>query len=248
MKHISTSILLIFCLTCQAEEILFSSKYSGELDGYHIVSTRKLILKDDGSYRFISVAKHTIGSITEYSDFELKDGLIYPQHYHYLRSIIGFKKEEWIDYDWGLNQATYKRKGKSKKTAVHKLVHGMLDPSLYQLQLQRDAWLSEGRLNDGKVDYTIIKHKKIKQMPFKKLGEDDLIVAGVTYKSIKVQVDEPGSEKITTAWLIPKLNYHIGKISHQDEDGDTYEILLEEYEASDAIFTAIYPKKTPKPQ
>lgn len=248
MKYISTSILLIFCLACQSEEILFSSKYSGEFGAYNIESTRKLVLKDDGSFRFISVAKHKIGTITEYSDFELRDGLIFPLHYHYLRSIFGFKKEEWIDYDWDNKSATYKLKGKAKKTAKHTLVQGMFDPSLYQLQLQRDAWLSDGSLNDGKVDYTVIKHKKIKHMPFKKLGEEDLGIAGNVYKSIKVQLDEPASEKKTTVWLIPDLNYHIGRIIHEDEDGDTYEILLEEYEASDAIFAAIYPDKTPKPQ
>src|SRR5690606_20500363 len=113
--------------------------------------------------------------------------------YHYLRSIIGFKKEEWIDYDWDSGQATYKRKGKSKKTAVHKLVPGLFDPSVYQLLLQRDAWLTDGALYDGAVDYTVIKHKNIKHMPFKKVGEEALNIAGIEYQAIKVELNNPAS-------------------------------------------------------
>lgn len=242
MKQITATIVILFiCFSVNAEEILFSSQYSGELGSYHIVSTRTLTQKDDGSYRFQSIAKHALGSITETTDFRLEKCEIYPTKYHYLRRIIGFKKEESIDYDWKKKQATYRLKGKKSKTFVHDLVPGLLDSSVYQLQLQRDAWQTQGTFNTAKPDYTIIAHRKIKSMQFEPLGKENLNIGDKNYSAIKVEMNSPSSEKLTTVWLLPELNYQIGKISHRDEDGDTYEITLDNYVANDAIFNAIYP-------
>lgn len=244
MKHyLSTIFLLVITVNCLGEELLFSSKYSGELDGYHIVSTRTLSLMNDGTYRFRSVAEHTIGSITETSDFKLVDNQIHPLKYHYFRNIFGFKKEEWINFDWEQKTATYKRKGKPKNTYVHEIKAGMFDPSLYQLQLQRDAWLSDGTFDNGQVVYDVIKHRKLKHMPFEVLQKETLSIANKNYTAIKVEIQRQESARLTTVWLVPELNYQIGKIIHKDEDGDTYEIQLEDYSFNDKVFDAIYPKK-----
>lgn len=245
MKHyLLTLFLLILTSNSLGEELLFSSKYSGELDGYNITSTRTLSSMDDGNYRFQSTASHAIGSITETSDFSLVDGEIRPLRYHYFRKVFGFKKEESIDFDWENKKATYKHKGKSEKTHVHDIKPGMFDPSLYQLQLQRDAWASKGTLCDGKVVYDVVKRGNIKHMPFELLAKESLNIGGKTLEAVKVETQKAGTARVTTVWLLPELNYQIGKIIHKDEDGDTYEILLENYTHNDAVFDAIYPKST----
>lgn len=243
-NYLLALLLLVFAGHCFSEELLFSSKYSGELDGYNISSTRTLSLMDNGNYRFQSIASHTIGSITETSDFTLVNEEIRPLRYHYYRKIFGFKKEEWIDFDWENKKATYKRKGKPDKTFVHEDIKpGMYDASLYQLQLQRDAWLSKGTLCEGKVVYDVIKRSRLKHMPFELLEKESLKIQGKMVEAIKVEVQKEDSTRVTTVWLLPALNYHIGKIIHKDEDGDTYEIVLENYTFNEAVFDAIYPKQ-----
>lgn len=221
-------------------QTLFSSVYSGNLSGFKVKTTRSLVLNGDGSYRFSSIAKHSLGSITELSDFRLENDRIVPLKYHYKRSIIGFKRQEWIDFDWSKKQATYRRKGKSAHTTVHKLVDGMLDPSLYQLQLQRDVFRLQSDIKAGDLDYTFVKHRRIKQMPFRKLADEIVELNDVKYKAVKVERINTQDDKQTFVWLIPELNYQIGKIVHIDEDGDAYELKIGQYLADKAIFDAIY--------
>ena len=227
--------------------MLFSANYSGEHSGHKVKANRSLIVHEDGKFEFRSVVKHAIGSITEVSTFDLVDNVIIPTRYHYKRKIFGIGREEWINFDWDKKEAIYEHKGKAKKTTVHQLEAGMLDPSLYQLQLQRDMFQHEGKMPDAGLEYTFVKHRKIKNMPFEQLDNEQIKVGKKEYLAVKLQrvqehqEGDQNSNKLTTVWLAPELHYQIAKIRHID-DGDEFILELESFESSGAVFDAIYIK------
>ncbi|MBU2986028.1 DUF3108 domain-containing protein [Saccharophagus degradans] len=240
---LKTAQLLIACLAllacmCNAETTLFTAKYKGKHSGLSITSTRELTQKDDGSYEFFSKVKSTFASIEETSIFTLGDEpqrIMIPQSYQYERRILGASTREWINFDWENFVAHYERKGKPEKSREHKLVIGMLDVPLYQLQLQRD--LIAGKTS---LYYAFVKPHKIKSLAFKVEGEDTIHVGNKAYKAIKVARINTEDDKETFVWLIPELNYQIGKIVHVEEDGSSYRIDLTSYQSSEKLFDNFY--------
>lgn len=236
--RISLLSLTAFTYSTQADTTLFTAKYKGKHSGMSISSTRQLIHKDDGTYLFKSKVKSTFASIEEESKFTLgtpPQRIMIPHNYYYERSVLGAKTKEWINFDWTNFVAHYERKNKPEKAKEHPLVIGMLDVPLYQLQLQRDLIAGKTLL-----DYTFVKPHKIKSLAFKKEGEETINVGDKAYSAIKVSRINTEDDKETLVWLIPELNYQIGKIVHIEEDGASYRIDLTSYSANNALFNEFY--------
>lgn len=236
------TIFALLAATSHADTTLFTAKYKGKHSGLSITSTRELTQKDDGSYEFYSKVKSTFASIQETSTFMLgapPQNIMIPQTYHYERRILGASTKEWITFDWENFVAQYERKGKPDRSREHPLVIGMLDVPLYQLQLQRD--LIAGKTS---FHYAFVKPHKIKSLAFKVEGEDTINVGDKTYSAVKVARINTEDDKETFVWLIPELNYQIGKIIHVEEDGSSYRIDLTSYSSSDTLFDKFYQKPT----
>ncbi|WP_236074882.1 DUF3108 domain-containing protein [Teredinibacter purpureus] len=224
-----------------ADEVLFNAKYKGKYAGMTIASTRTLTTNGHGEYQIVSKMKNIFGSISETSQFTLVDGVITPSLYHYKRSLMGFKSDETIEFDWAAASAHYRRQDKPSKNKDHTLEIGTLDPVLYQLQIQRNV---HAGLEAFKVSFA--KPNKIKTLLFHKTEEDTLNVGGKTYPAIKLERINIDDTKKTHIWVIPALNHQIGRIEHIEEDGDSYNFYLSEYEASANLVTELYPAATRK--
>lgn len=222
--------LLASSLVARAEEVLYTTEYEGKHSGITIKTTRSLVRTAEDNYLFVSVAKAMFASIEEISQFKLRDDKIIPESYRYQRSVFGNKKEANIVFDWHDNTATYREKGKKNKPAVHQAYIGLLDPSLYQLQLQRDLLQGESSLN-----YDFVREKRIKNYHFKVVGKEDLKVGDKIYEAVKIERDDDDKKK-TVIWLIPEFHYQMGKIQHTDEDGDQHELRIVSHSSNPELF------------
>lgn len=230
-----TIFLLASPLTAHTEEVLYTTEYEGKHSGLTVKTTRSLIRTADNEYLFVSVAKALFASIEEISQFKLQDDKIIPLSYRYKRSVFGAKKEEDIVFDWSNNTATYQEDDKPEKSAVHEAYIGLLDPSLYQLQLQRD--LLNGAAN---LDYDFIREKRIKNYHFEVVGKDELKIGDTVHETIKIERVTDDNKK-TVIWLIPEFHYQMGRIQHTDEDGDQHEMRMVSHSSNPALFGELLP-------
>lgn len=94
-----------------------------------------------------------------------------------------------------------------------------LDPGSMELQLVND--LSTNR----PLNYHITEKGELRNYTLNKLGNETISVPAGQFNTIKVQVARNNSERQTTFWLAPELNYMPVKMQHR-EDGDTVETQL----------------------
>lgn len=237
-RMLSVFLLIFFCPTTYAEDVLFTAQYEGKFSGMTIKSTRKLIAQDDGQYRLESIIKNTLATVIETSQFDLNNGSIIPRHYHYKRSIMGFKADETIDFDWHQYIAHYRREGKESKNRDHSIRPGDLDPALYQLQLQRDLYSQKHELS-----YEFVKPNKIKNLTFASKGEEDISVGKTKFQGIMVERINLDDKDVTRLWVIPELKYQIARIEHIEENGESYSIYLTDFRSSPNLVDTFYKNK-----
>lgn len=230
------ALLLVLCSNVSlAEETLFLAKYKGKYSGMTIKSSRKLVAKDDGSFAMLSNIENMMASISETSLFTLEDNQLKPSSYHYKRKIMGFKADEKVTFLWDKSVAQYRRKNKPEKNKDHAIALGVLDPALYQFQLQREAQAGEKAFK-----LVFVKPGKVKTLLFQVTGEETLKVADKDYRALKVERINMDDLKKTVIWLIPEFNYQIGRIEHTEEKGDSYAIHLTDYEYSPKLANTLY--------
>ena len=207
---------------------LFEATYEGEYSNLNITMTRTLIKKGN-SYTLSSKAKSFMAKIEESSDFSLFNGRLRPRNYNYERKIFGVKKQEQLAFDWESLSASY-TKGK-KHEGSQSLSAKALDPTLYQLQLQRDL---AQKPDQKSFDYTFVRRNQTKHYHFEREADASMTFKGKPYLATVLTRTGDG-QKETKLWLIPELAYVLAKIRHTDEDGDTYEVLLTHYSSTDAF-------------
>lgn len=215
---------------------LITAEYKGKYSGMVITSERTLRKTGEDTYEFHSKISNFLGNIRESSYFILdSDQNFVSNEYIYQRKIAFKSKQEKIIFDWDQKRAFYTRKKKPEKNREHKIAPGMLDVSLYQLKLQRD-------LANGKTDlkYVLVKPNKIKLMEFALKATESIELMGSSVQAIKVERVNLDDTAETTIWVIPSLNYQIGRIDHKDKQGDKYTILLSSYEADTRSLANFY--------
>lgn len=228
-------IAITYPMAVTADEVLFNAEYKGKYGGMTIKSTRTLVKKDSGGFSIESDMQNLFASIHEKSHFVLNEGILQPQEYRYRRSIAAFKANESLQFDWKAGVAKYRRADKPEKNKDHPIKLGILDPVLYQLQLQREAYA-------GKEEYsfTFVKPSKVKTLHFKKTGEEPFTVGEKTYTAIKVERVNLDDGKETRVWLIPEFNYQVARIEHVEEDGKKYNIYLTRYHSAENLVDILY--------
>lgn len=207
---------------------LFSATYEGEYGSLDIEMVRELRVTGDQQFELHAKAKSFMASIEERSQFVRQGDALIPNQYHYKRKIFGVKKQEQLKFDWPALQASYFKNGDQE--AVTKLSSGMLDPSLYQLQLQ--TLLAN---NPQQAEFTVqfARRSQVKTYTFAQVGKTPLEVQGTRYQAIEFKRTNDG-DKETRLWFIPELDYTLAKIEHT-EDGDQHSITLTHYQSSPDI-------------
>ena len=229
-----TAFLLGQTITANAEE-LYQAVYKGKYGSLKVTMTRTLQSDDGKNYQLNSNAKAFAGSIEETSLFYADDSTITPDSYRYKRKIFGTKKDELLKFDWPNQLAHYSKNNKESKKRP--LAAGSLDPTLYQLQMQRDITRTPSVAN---LEYTFARRSQTKNYLFTRMSEEPLKVGNESYQAIVfARIDD---EKETRFWVVPELDYTIGKIRHS-EDGDSYEVQLVSYKSSSSFKDFLTPKK-----
>lgn len=218
-------------------QTLFTSTYEGEFSGWDVKMHRSLRQTGPNEYVFASEAKNLFASIRETSSFRV-DQQITPLHYEYYRKVFGRRVRETLEFDWPKLTASYHRSDRDEGKTVYGVKAPLFDPSLYQLFLQRDAYLGK-----EKLDYSFAKRKGVRTYSFEKTGTDMFHYRGQPLKAeVYRKLSDDGDQ--TTVWLIPALNHQIGMLTHKDEDGSTYQVRLTDYSADEAALKDFY-KQTP---
>ena len=224
---VATCFMVLVSHTALSAEPLFSATYQGKYGNLNITMVRELNATNN-AYQLSSKAKAFAAKINEYSTFSLQQDRIIPQEYAYQRKVFGVKKAENLKFDWQNNKAWFE-KGSSGKVE-RELKAGSLDPTLYQLQLQRDI----ARNPQQKTwSYLFARRKQTKRYTFEKQGSESITLKDKAYSAL-VYARVNDGDKETRFWLIPELDYVIAKIQHNEED-KAYEVTLKEYKSSAGI-------------
>jgi len=232
---------LIICLSIFSTQLclaatFFTATYKGKYNGWNITLERNLQETAPGEFSLVSKATNFLGQLEEISEFKLIDNQLIPQTYSYNRRILGKTNSESIRFAWANQEAFYSRANKSQDNRTLKLTPGLLDPALYQLQLQRDLARQREDLN-----YAFVKRKDIKSYRFSSVGTDTFILNGNQFKAAIVERLENSAKK-TRIWLLPDLNWQIARIQHKEESGDTYTIELARYSGDNQLMSRLYQK------
>ena len=240
LQLIRNSLLFIAILSpASGAETLFKATYKGAYSNLNITMVRSLNTTNEG-YQLSSKATSFMARIHETSDFTQQGITLKPSHYNYERKIFGASKKEALNFDWGKQLVTY---SKGKKTEGQQEIYiQMLDPTLYQLQLQLD--LAQDA-NKPFYNYTFIRREQTKTYQFKQVGTSELTLNKTRYPVIIfTRTQEKESE--TLIWLIPSLDYTIGKIERTEDDGSHYQVELTDYESQPNFKNFLHPSALEK--
>lgn len=211
---------------------LYQAVYAGEYSSWDVEMTRSLIESDPGVFEFRSEAKNLFATIREQSEFTVLNGQVRPQRYEYARSIFGRKKTEVLNFDWQAASVTYLENGKVKH--VHKMIDANAsDPALYQLLLQ----LRFQNQDLTTTEFEFFKRRHQKHYTFTDIGDGPITLNGKTYTAVGLV--RRAQDKQTHVWLLPELDYVIGKLEHHD-DGDVYTLELARYRADRKALVQFY--------
>lgn len=229
--------ILLFCLAsvATASDIPdFSANYLVKLNGIQAGELkRSLSTEDTGLRRFKSVsqAKGVFSFfkpdiIEETSLWKLDNDRVQPQYYRYQRS--GGDKEKMLSmaFDWANNQVSIDDK---KHPWTLELETGVLDKLVYQISLMRD-------LDRGiqQVDYRIADGGRLKTYKIRVLGEETITTPLGDIDTLKLNRErDDDSERETTLWCAPALNYLPVKLEHVEDD-KTFTALLRHLKGIDS--------------
>lgn len=146
---------------------------------------------------------------TETSNFTWKNGLLQPNKYHMERSGSG--------PDFGANvqfiASDKKIIARYKDRKVEHVWQGELfDPLLYHQQLRLDVESGKQEMH-----YKVAYKTSLRDYHYKVVETELLKLELGEYQAIKVErIRNPDSDKVTLLWLIPELNYVLGRIAHYE--------------------------------
>ena len=181
-------------------EPLFTAEYQGAYGSMNITMVRTLT-QTGSSYTLQSSATSFMASIDEVSQFSTNLGQLTANNYRYERKIFGVKKHETLDFDWSKNQVSYTKDNKNKGT--QKLAIGTLDPTLYQLQLQRDLAQNPEQTS---FSYTFARRNHTKTYHFKRQAQEAITFDGKNYQALVFARTKDNNNKETPSeFIVPPL-------------------------------------------
>lgn len=198
----------------------YEAEYSARYSGFPIKAAHSLRRSGEG-YELRIEARNFLGKITEEEQFHLDErGAIIPDNYRHDRSIMRNTRKESMAVDHAGMTVHSSRKGEETRLDFEA---GQLGPLSHQLELARD--LQEGA---EELTYAVIIRGGIRDYRYQRLGEENMDTALGTLRVIKLERVRDNSDRETTLWLAPELNYQ-PVLLRQNEDGSTYELTLQSF-------------------
>lgn len=221
----------------ESAHLIFEATYKAKISGFGAELVRSLEQMPDGDYRLHSRASNFFAYIDETSQFLIEDGKVKPQSYYYERSIAGKKSQESLEFNWQTMSGLYIKDNHQEPDATHTLETNILDPATYQLFLQADV-----SSEIAPLEYTFIKRKRVETYIFEQRPDETLEIAGKEYASKVFERKDDHEVKQTKVWIVPELDYQIGKIEHTSKKGSTYGMDLQSYKADKESLKVFYQK------
>lgn len=221
-------------MTAHADKTLLEATYTSKHSGINISLTRSLKALENNIFIYTLKGTGKLLKIEENSTFLRENDSLKPLDYSYKRRVFGVGRKEYVHFDWDKNEATYK-KGKSKPI-VHPLKHGVLDSSLYQLQMQMDLY-------SGKKDSLIfhyIQKDKLRTREFTVSEHSDFTLDGNTHKTLLVTRLGESNGKKTEITVLPNMFYQIAEIRQTQKNGEVYETRLTKLTYHTDLMTKFY--------
>lgn len=216
MKIFLYFLLMGLSLLTNADETIFSQEYKTRIEGIPITTTRSLVLRDDGTYRFRIRSSNFLARFQESSYYEvLEDGTLRPFLNQSERRVFGVGSKSETRFDWNTMQAEFERDDDPLK--LTSLEEGMVDRTLYQYLMEIDM-----RAGKPLLSYDVVDKGRIRNFTFENLGVEDLEIDGSILSTFKLKRITETDERETLVWMAADLNYEIVKIYHREEDDTEY--------------------------
>ena len=215
------SLIGLFSQPVYAAEIPapFAQKFKATLAGFKLSAQRTLRKLDNDQYEFSVVAKNLVARYTEKSTFRVdSNGDIFPLSHSVKSKIFGVARTEQTAFNWETGLATYRKKDTIRSIDIQP---GVLDRTLYQLLLPAD--LAAGNLEPS---YAFIDRGRLKTYQFTVLAEEEVELADTSVSALKLTRVQESKKRQTLIWIAPEHNYEVVKISHLDEEGSDYKLVL----------------------
>ncbi|MEX2353508.1 MAG: DUF3108 domain-containing protein, partial [Gammaproteobacteria bacterium] len=155
--------------------------------------------------------------IIEQSVWQFDDGELIPQTYEYQHTGIKNERNVVVEFNWEQNQIINSVNGDSWKMPGEK---GMLDKLLYQYQMMQE--LKQGKT---RFRYTVADGGKEKVYVFETMGEDIIETPLGDLRTIKVVRHREDSDRKSTFWSAPEMEYLPVKLENIDEGVKTVVII-----------------------
>ncbi len=211
-------LIALLCLWCSSDPGLAAASH---YQAHYKVSARGLPLGKaqhdlsvdaEGHYRYHFRTESTLPFV-EYKSRESSAGYItnnqvIPQQYHFQRKKYGKQEQVAVNFDWE-NAVAHLIASESRDIVLQV---GMQDKLSYHLAL-KFAILNQ-KLPQA---FQFIDKKGIKHYPFSYLGDETLNTILGSVDTVKIQRQQEASNRATTLWLAPKLDYVLIKVvEHKD--------------------------------
>ena len=224
MYRIFTLVMLLCALSPQALAapdfpLSFQTNYSLHSKGARIAEMQRVMRSlGDGKFHYRSETRTTglialfrSDHIVEESTWMFSGESLRPLHYLYRHE--GGKKDRnvAVDFDWENRRITNTINGDSWLMPAEPDV---MDKLLYQFAIMFD-------LNAGRTprQYTVADGGKIKLYEFEALGEETIDTPLGKLRTLKFSRYREGSERETTLWCAPELNFLPVKVENVEKDG-----------------------------
>lgn len=195
----------------------FSATYNVKANGKSGTATRTLS-KNGNNYTYsVKASAAGIANVNQSSHFSLSGGKILPSNSSMSVKVLGVGTTHNISFNNSAKTATSTYKG---KTSTYKMTAQAYDDLSLESQIRQE--LINGRFSGS---YYLVKKSGIENTKFKKSGSSKLTVAAGTYDVIRIDRIHHDTNRATSFWVAPSLNYLPIKVS-QTSDGKTISMEL----------------------
>lgn len=188
----------------------FSATYNVSADGFKGSATRTLT-KSGNSYKYrVSGSAAKVANLSQEANFSLSNNQIVPNNAQMSAKILGIGNTHSIKFNNAAKTVVSTYKGKSKTLNMSRQAY---DDLSMEAQIRQE--LINGKFSGS---YHLVKKNEIEVTKFKKAGNSKITVPAGTYEVIRIDRIHHDTDRATSFWLAPQLNYLPVKVS-QIADG-----------------------------
>ncbi len=188
----------------------FNASYQFSYNGKNMGTATRVLSNNGNNWTYSFSAKAAaLASATETSRFSFNNGQISSQSFSRQSKVLVHNNRLNIQF---LPKDQIIKTQKDDKARSFAWKAGVLDELNAELQVREDLKKSSGL----KSAYYIADAKAVDQRQFVKQGTETVKTSYGTFETIKVLLKHDNSEKSSTFWLAPKLDYLPVKMAHQD--------------------------------